>query len=516
MHGTYPAVLSHCLDAGRPVLHARFGGAIEVGRDDDGSLFVVGELPFEDYLKGIAEVPLSWPIEALKAQAVAARSYALARLGSPDAAAIHFGYDLCATAFCQVYRGVGVEAGPWGGRWVRAVTDTRGQILLYRGEPATTFYFSTSNGRTFHNEDVFGGDPLPYLRSVQERDDGASPVSRWSVRMPLHDLSRFLRDAGLWSGPDVRRVVQHGPLLTIAGGDRSLALTRSELRLALNTSAPCLDPDRYPGDLPQTVPSRWFSATVRGGELRIQGRGWGHGVGMVQWGAYGKALRGMGYENILAYYYGGLRPEIVSEPATIRVGIATGLRGVTVAPSGSAEVTGLSVGPGPWRFTGGRQLRVRRVGSPEPLLSVKGFRVEGVGEAGIVRGSVEVDRQAKARLVLLLEGEEIPLSPFRPLLAGRGLLRGRLPPLLQGTYRVFAVVTDGIDEVRTGSRPMSVTGSVASSPTRTPSVGRAVDEGPIGRPGSGTLALVAAAAAATAILAGLLLLTRRRRRRAGC
>ena len=333
--------------------------------------------------------------------------------------------------------------------------------------------------------------------------------------MPLHDLSRFLRDAGLWSGPDVGRVAQDGPRLTVEGGGRSLVLTRTELRLALNTSAPCLKPDRYPGDLPQTVPSRWFTASVRGGDLRVHGRGWGHGVGMVQWGAYGKALRGMGYEDILAYYYGGLRPVVVSVPSAIRVGIATGLRSVTIVPSGPVSVTGLSLGPGPWRFTGGSQLRVHRTRKPEPLLSVRGFRVEGVSEKGVLRGSVDVDRPSRARLVLLLKGEEVPLSPFRPLVSGGGPLRGRLPPLPPGSYRVLVVVTDGIDEIRTHWRPIDLIGSGASPSTPAPDVGRAEGETPTGRKDSArALAVLGAVAGSTAALAGLLLLTRRRRRHA--
>src|SRR5262245_30041543 len=91
--GTYPKVTSQCADTVQPLLRARFDGAIEVGRDTDGSLFVIGELPFEEYLKGIAEVPRSWPMAALKAQVVAARSYALAHITYPDASGDRLGYD---------------------------------------------------------------------------------------------------------------------------------------------------------------------------------------------------------------------------------------------------------------------------------------------------------------------------------------------------------------------------------------------------------------------------------------
>ena len=92
---------------------------------------------------------------------------------------------ICATTSCQVYRGIPVPRDPTHGRWVRAVRRTDGEVLLHEGRPATTVYFSTSNGRTYANEDVFGSSPLPYLRPVAERDDGASPTSRWRVVLPF-------------------------------------------------------------------------------------------------------------------------------------------------------------------------------------------------------------------------------------------------------------------------------------------------------------------------------------------
>src|SRR5918992_2592496 len=80
VHGEYPPTQSSCVDPTQPVLHARYRGTVEVLRAADGSLSLIGELAFEDYLKGIAEVPRDWPMEALKAQVVAARTYALSRL----------------------------------------------------------------------------------------------------------------------------------------------------------------------------------------------------------------------------------------------------------------------------------------------------------------------------------------------------------------------------------------------------------------------------------------------------
>src|SRR5918992_4359256 len=212
VHSTYPRTSSGCAGPEeQPVLHERYRGAVEVVRSSDGDLYLVGELSFQDYLKGIAEVPREWPMEALKAQVVAARTYALSTLDPGGE------YDLCATDACQVYAGVGIEAGPWGHRWVRAVDTTEGEVLLHRGRPATTVYFSTSNGRTYPNEEVFGGEPLPYLRGIVERDDAESPLAHWNVRVPFNDLARSLRASGAWGGGRIGRVVQRGEEVVVRG-----------------------------------------------------------------------------------------------------------------------------------------------------------------------------------------------------------------------------------------------------------------------------------------------------------
>ena len=190
---------SSCKDAEQPRLVARYPGSLAVRRADDGTLSVVVTLPFEAYLEGIAEVPPSWPAAALEAQAVAARSYALATTGWSGEQGATLDTPICSTTSCQVYRGIPVEPVTGIGRWYAAVRRTTGLVLLSDGRPADTVYFSTSNGQTYGNEDVFGSAPLPYLRPVVERDDGASPTSRWQVadRVPRpRDVPRRARARG--------------------------------------------------------------------------------------------------------------------------------------------------------------------------------------------------------------------------------------------------------------------------------------------------------------------------------
>lgn len=532
VHGTYPKVESSCERVTQPVLHARYAGTIEVGRDADGSLFLIGEMSFQDYLNGLAEVPRTWPMAALKAQVVAARSYALSRMDRPDAEGARLGYDLCATDACQVYRGTAIVEGPYGDRWDRAVRSTEGEVLLHRGKPADTVYSSTSPGYTLGNEEVFGSDPVPYLRPIEERDDGASPVSEWTVNMPLADLARFLRAAGHWGDRPVASVRRKKDDVVVKGGGKTERMDVAHFRNHLNHHAWCLAPDRYPGldggsRLPQTIPSVWFDLRTADGAMVLEGRGWGHGVGMVQWGAYGKARRGLNYEQILGAYYGGLTPRTVAMPDRIRIGLATGLRTVTVAPSGSVRVAGPGGGEGPWRVTGGKRLRVRP--GHEPPASVDPARLTQAPTARRagrdLTAVVSVPELSVAQLVLRVGGADVPIGPRVTFPAGRHELGGTVPAVPDGRYELRALTTDGVDRVLSAARALRVTGSPvpvpSPSPSPSPSAARAAPEAigapPSPRPGPGGLAPVAVAVPAGSALvlglAGLLLRRRRRGRR---
>jgi SpoIID/LytB domain protein len=148
-----------------------------------------------EYLRGISEVPSSWPAAALEAQVIAARTYALRkyRLGERPECRCHV-YD---TVFDQVYAGWVKEAEPtYGARWVAAVdatspSPTTGLAVLYGGEPITANYFSSSGGRTENNEDAFGGSPLPYLRSVDDHWSLASynPRASWRFTKSQADVA---------------------------------------------------------------------------------------------------------------------------------------------------------------------------------------------------------------------------------------------------------------------------------------------------------------------------------------
>jgi hypothetical protein len=148
------------------------------------------------------------------------------------------------------------------------------------------------------------------------------------------------------------------------GGGATTTVPSDDLRDAVNTWASCLEPASYPprvehGRLPLTIPSHWLRFSARNRALLVTGRGWGHGAGMVQWGAYGKARAGRSAEEILGFYYGGLRPQRYPEPGLIRVQVATGLVGLRIVASGAgAEIEGRELS-GSIRISGRPRLEIR-------------------------------------------------------------------------------------------------------------------------------------------------------------
>ena len=167
----------------------RYRGAL-VARNEGGSLLVINAVGSEAYVKGVVanEVPSSWPRQALRAQAVVARSYGLATERSGP-------FDHYADTRSQVYGGRGSETRATN----RAVAATERRVVEYRGEPAITYYFSTSGGQTENSEFGFsGGNRVPYLKSVKDPFDDASPVHRWTEKLSDERMESEL--SGLFAG----------------------------------------------------------------------------------------------------------------------------------------------------------------------------------------------------------------------------------------------------------------------------------------------------------------------------
>jgi stage II sporulation protein D len=298
---------------GRP-----YRGTIIALRDRTG-VTMVDRLPMETYLIGVvsAEMGRRSPEdqEALRAQAVVSRTFALRNLGRWRAQ----GFDLYATVADQVYGGAATET-PEGRA---AVEGTRGRILTYGGAPIDAFFYSTCGGRTADGTEVFRGADRPYLRSVPDLADDGTAYCSLSPRFRWHEE---------WTGEALRATLQRTlPSLPAGGGSTAVAMDVSEVR---DVRVAYRTPSGRVGQLAvglrrgdvlvdepsvrqvlrpvsgEVLRSNTFTLTVTrtGGRvtrLAADGAGAGHGVGMCQWGAVGRSRAGQDHERILAAYYPG-------------------------------------------------------------------------------------------------------------------------------------------------------------------------------------------------------------------
>jgi stage II sporulation protein D (peptidoglycan lytic transglycosylase) len=301
--------------SGEPVrVDARgYHGTIQVLRDRTG-LTVVNRVRLESYILGVVSAEMgrrsSADQEALRAQAVVSRTYALRNLRRWGAQ----GFDLYATVADQVYGGIGTETP----EALDAVGATKGQILTFGGAPIDAFFYSTCGGRTAEGTEVFRAADRPYLRSVADVGDNGVAYCSISPRFRWHEE---------WSGESLRAILARTLPLTVGVpaeavqavsdvrisyrtgsgrvGQLTIALPRSEVRIEGPMVRQVLRPRS--GDL---LRSNAFSLIVSraGGRvtrLVAEGEGSGHGVGFCQWGAVGRSRAGQDYRHILAAYYPG-------------------------------------------------------------------------------------------------------------------------------------------------------------------------------------------------------------------
>lgn len=347
----------------------RYRGLVRVLPDGD-RLQAVNLLGLEHYLASVvgSEMPASWPAEALRAQAVAARTYALAQL-KPEAP-----FDLRSTVASQVYRGTEAETDSTRS----AVAATRSLVLSHGGSLIEAVFHSSSGGSTENSGEMWNRQ-LPYLVSVPDRDK-LSPWHQWSVRFEPDQLRRAFQETAGASRIEVLAASSTGRVrrARVIGPAGSLDLSGSELRQRLGLRStlvqfrfePPLAPGPAGGITTATAEANAVaSALSRGGNraaagpstaglsaggpppppplpgadrqgyrstaaaldptiagqlrqeplaaplpaLEVVGRGFGHGVGMSQWGAYGLALQGVSYVQILRHYYRGA--QLVAYPS---------------------------------------------------------------------------------------------------------------------------------------------------------------------------------------------------------
>jgi stage II sporulation protein D len=291
-----------------------YRGQINVKRVARDRLMVVNEVPIEEYLRSVVPSEIgdgnASTVEAVKAQAVAARTYAVANLGKREA----LGYDLAASTSDQVYSGV-IRESPLTDR---AVRETEGIIAMYDGKPINAVYHSTCGGHTCSNEDSWTGKPIPYLRARPDFvtsffDQNSafcskSPMFTWTrswtagefVQMMDTNLRTIVGQSlkGSVRSARVTKRDRHGRavLVEVTTTETTYKVERGRIRNLFS------DPKRGWVMLPSTN----FELKFDGATYVMNGRGWGHGVGMCQWGAIGMAKSGYSYEEILKHYYKGI------------------------------------------------------------------------------------------------------------------------------------------------------------------------------------------------------------------
>lgn len=264
-------------------------------------------VPFEDYVKGVVagEMPSDFEPEALKAQAIAARTYSLSKIirsgegGNPPA---HPDAPLCDDTHCQVYRSVYDLTALKGEEWMKdswkkicdAVDSTKGELMYYNGQLAEQALFhSSSGGHTENSEDVFAS-AVPYLRSVDSPYEEGATHQQETKYFSTKDFSYLLNLK--YPDRNLPSPISNIAVISKSTGGRvenikinNVTYKGRELRDALGLS------------------SANFQISLAGSTITITSNGFGHGVGMSQYGANGMAKNGSNYKEILEHYYTGVK-----------------------------------------------------------------------------------------------------------------------------------------------------------------------------------------------------------------
>jgi stage II sporulation protein D len=268
-----------------------YRGDLTVRVAEDDKLNVINELSIDDYLKGVLprEASASWPEESLRVQAVASRSYLASHLGAHSAN----GFDLCSEVHCQVYGGLTNEHP----KTNAAVDSTRDEILVHGGKPISAYFFSHCGGLTEGVQYVWGTAAMPYLGKKKCDFCKGNPRYNWSYSVSASEmLATLVKKTNKVKGSELRlvKVRQKSP-----SGRAQFVSVRTDVGtydLSGNAFRIAMHPEKIRSTL-------WTNLQRKGNTYTFSGRGWGHGVGMCQWGAKGQSDAGRDYREILQFYY---------------------------------------------------------------------------------------------------------------------------------------------------------------------------------------------------------------------
>ncbi|MFH1644841.1 MAG: SpoIID/LytB domain-containing protein [Candidatus Omnitrophota bacterium] len=266
-----------------------YGGTLQIIRTKEGSLRVINIISLEDYLKGVLykEISHRWPIEAIKAQAIACRTFALYQAQQNKGSYYYLKDDVSS----QVYGGVFAQRF----RTDKAVDMTRGKVLLYEGKFLPAFFHATCAGATEDSSQLWKVS-MPPLKGRSCLFCKKSPHYFWKADIKLSEIEKALKK----SGHDVSGLRD----IRVIARNKSGRVTKLNFfRGALVLSFSAKDLRHILG--PSRIRSTRFNIKVVDGYAHFSGTGWGHGVGLCQWGARGMAQQGRKAQEILAYYYPG-------------------------------------------------------------------------------------------------------------------------------------------------------------------------------------------------------------------
>ncbi len=321
-----------------------YRGGVEFASTSPTGYTVINFVGINDYIAAVVgkEMSPSWHIEALKAQAVCARSYTISTWSKHSS----YGFNLCGTQDCQAYLGISGESEST----IRAAAETKDQILTYNGTVASTLYSSSNGGSSAHSKYVWGND-VPYLQAVKDiyEDPAETSYSPWQVTLTNAQIQEKLTAKGINIGNvydmKVTGADEYGRTynVTIYGTNGTYELKNDSTRTFFglrsqkytitshSVQAPALyvqssvgktslgyysavtssgikaaaSDDLYAIGSHGTRHHVSTSSSVAPGTYVLDGAGWGHGLGMSQWGAKAMADRGFGYADILNFYYKG-------------------------------------------------------------------------------------------------------------------------------------------------------------------------------------------------------------------
>ncbi|MDO9527679.1 MAG: SpoIID/LytB domain-containing protein [Syntrophales bacterium] len=264
-----------------------YRGRIRIQKSTDGGVDVINVLGLEEYLYGVVPKEMSprWSSEALMAQAIVARSYAVYQKEKNK----NKDYDVYSTTYSQVYGGYDVESEHSN----RAVYETRGKMLVYDNQPVLAYFHSNSGGQTENAKNVWTAD-VPYLKGIPDSYSAKAPNYLWTLFLGLDEIKGALNKHGVGIG-DIHEITT--PEVSPSGRVKRVRILHSggESILTGNNFRIKVDPTM--------IKSTLFTMTRERNGIRFDGRGYGHGVGLSQWGAYVMAKEGHSCRDILKHYY---------------------------------------------------------------------------------------------------------------------------------------------------------------------------------------------------------------------